>query len=81
MFFLTYSKEDEQHFSDLKGGKCQAKHWRKGTGDLIFSVVTSTTEEVYQASDFCETCGLGKISKKPVPKASENSATKKLESV
>ena len=29
MFFLTYRKENEHHFSNLSGGTCQAKHWHK----------------------------------------------------
>ena len=43
--------------------------------------MTNTTDEFYQASDFCETCVLGKISKNPVPKASNNKSTQKLETV
>ena len=48
---------------------------------MNFRDVANTTDEASQASDFCETCALGKISKKPVPKVSNNKATQKLERV
>ena len=48
---------------------------------MNFRDVANTTDEASQASDFCETCALGKISKKPVPKMSDNKATQKLEGV
>ena len=48
---------------------------------MNFRDVANTTDEASQASDFCETCALGKISKKPVPKVSDNKATQKLERV
>ena len=48
---------------------------------MIFRDVANTTDEASQASDFCETWALGKISKKPVPKMSDNKATLKLERV
>ena len=48
---------------------------------MNFRDVANTTDEAYQASDFCETCAWGKISEKPVPKVSDNKATQKLEKV
>ena len=48
---------------------------------MNFRHEANTTDEVSQASDFCETCALRKISKKPVPKVSDNKATQKLERV
>ena len=81
MFFLPYRKEDKHHFSNLCGGTCQAKLWHKRLGHLNFRDVAITTYKTSQASDFCETCVLGKISKKPVPKVSDNKATQKLERV
>ena len=68
LFFLPYRKENKHHFSNLSGGTCQAKLWHKRLGHLNFRDVANTTDEASQASDFCETCALGKISKKPVPK-------------
>ena len=81
LFFLPYRKEKRHHFSNLSGGTCQAKLWHKRLGHLNFRDVANTTDEASQASDFCETCALGKISKKPVPKLSDNKATQKLERV
>ena len=81
LFFLPYRKEKKHHFSNLSGGTCQAKLWHKRLGHLNFRDVANTTDEASQASDFCETCALGKISKKPVPKVSDNKATQKLERV
>ena len=48
---------------------------------MNFRDVANTTDEAHQASDFCETCALRNISKKLVPKVSDNKATQKLESV
>ena len=48
---------------------------------MNFRDVANTTDEAAQASDFCGTCALGKISKKSVPKVSDNKATQKLERV
>ena len=46
---------------------------------IIFRDVANTTDEVFRASDYCEICALGKISKKHVRKVSDNKATQKLE--
>ena len=81
LFFLPYIKEKRHHFSNLSGGTCQAKLWHKRLGDSKFRDVENTTDEASQASDFCETCVLGKILKKPVPKVSNNKATQKLDRV
>ena len=81
MFFLPYRKENKHLFSILIGGTCQAKLWHKRLGHLNFRDVANTTVKASQASDFCETCALGKISKKPVPVVSDNKATQKLERV
>ena len=81
LFFLPYRKENTHHFSNLSGGTCQAKLWNKRLGHLNFRDVANTTDETSQASDFCETCASGKISKKSVPKVSDNKATQKLERV
>ena len=81
LFFLPYRKKNKHHSSNLSGGTCQAKLWHKGLGHLSFRDLANTTDEASQASDFCETCALGKISKKPVPKVSDNKATQKLERV
>ena len=48
---------------------------------MNFRDVANTTDEVSQASDYCETSVLGKISEKPVPKVSDNKVTQKLERV
>ena len=37
--------------------------------------------KIFQASDFCETCAEGKISKKPVPKTSDNKTTQEVETI
>ena len=81
LFFLAYRKENKHHFSNFSRGTCQAKLWHKRLAHLNFRDVANTTDEASQASDFCETCALGKISKKPVPKVSDNTATHKLERV
>ena len=81
MFFLLYRKGNKHNFSNLSGGTCQAKLWHKRFGHLNFRDVANTTDAASQASDFCETYALGKISKKPVPKVSDNKATQKLERV
>ena len=81
LFFLPYRKENKHQFSNLSGGTCQAKLWHKRLGYLNFRDVANTTDKASQASDFCETCALGKISKKSVPKVSDNKATQKIERV
>ena len=61
------------------GANVKQKLWHKGLGHLNFRDVANTTDEVFQASEFYETCALGKILKEPVPKVSDNKATQKLE--
>ena len=68
LIFLPYRNEKKHHFSNLSGGTCQANLWHKRLGHLNIRDVSNTTDEASQASDFCETCALGKISKKPAPK-------------
>ena len=48
---------------------------------LNFRNAANTTDKASQASDFCETSALGKISKKRDPKLSDNKATQKPERV
>ena len=48
---------------------------------MNFRDAANTTDEASQASSFCETCALGKIWKKPVPKVSDNKATQRLERI
>ena len=74
LFFLPYRKENKHHFSNLS-------LWHKRLGHLNFRDVANTTDKASQASDFSKTCTLGKVSKKPVPKMSDNKATQKLEGV
>ena len=79
---LTIQKRKPAPLFKLKeGGKSQAKLWHKRLGHLIFRDLANTTDEVSQALGFCETFALEKISKKSVPKVSDNKATQKLENV
>ena len=46
LIFLPYRKESNHHFSNLKGGMCQAKFWHEGLGPLNFRDVANTADEV-----------------------------------
>ena len=81
LFFLPYKKENKKYFCNFSGGSSDAILWHKRLGHLNFRDVENTSKTSIENSPFCETCVLGKISKKPVPKVSENKATQKLERV
>ena len=57
------------------------KNLAQKLGDLNIRDVADTTDEVSQASEFCETSALVKISKNPVSKLNDNKATQNLESL
>ena len=68
-------------FFNFKWGMCQSKFWHKKPGHLKIKDLSNTTDEASQALDFCETCALGKFSKKPVPKVSDNKAVEIMDRI
>ena len=57
LFVLLYRKENKGRFSNLSGGKGQAKLWHTKLGHLNFrdGDVANTTDGVSHNSEICET--------------------------
>ena len=87
-FFIPYRKQNKYHFLSLSGARVKQNFALINSKDvaivyalLNYRDVADTTDKTSHASNFCETCALGEISKKPVPKLGDSKAIQKLERV
>ena len=82
LFFLRMTPKQGNHFANLSGGSNEAQLWHKRFEHVNYrDLKTSVSRNFSEIDEKCETCCLAKITKTPVPKRSENKATKARERV
>ena len=82
LFFLQTTPQHGNHVANLSGGPSQSDLWHKRSGHLNYrDLKSSVTIELKDENAKCETCCLAKIVRTPVPKQTENKASRPLERV